>query len=269
MWVCGNYVLDYSKPLVMGVVNLHPASFARISYRASVDDSVAQALNMIEEGAAILDLGAEPTNPQQASHSTVSAQEELDRLLPVLRQLILRVKVPISIDTSKPEVMKVVLDEGASIINDTRALNNEGALRAVAASKAGVCLMHQGDGSDIKAILAYLKERAALCLQSGIDQNRIVLDPGIGNGHFGKTTLQNLALLKQLSVLCASEYPVLVGVSRKTFIGDVLGVPPEDRLAGSLAAMIMAYQQGARILRVHDVAPTVHALKIIQAIGTA
>lgn len=269
MWVCGAYTLDYTQPLVMGVVNLHPASFARLSYRASVDDSVAQALSMIEEGAAILDLGAEPTNPQQASHSTVSAQEELDRLLPVLRRLVPHVSVPISIDTSQPEVMKAVLDEGASIINDTRALNYEGAVAAVAASHAGVCLMHQGEGSDIQAIARYLRQRADLCREAGIAPQRIVLDPGIGNGYFGKTSLQNLALLKQLSVLCASEYPILVGVSRKTFIGDVLGVPPEDRLAGSLAATIVAYQQGARILRVHDVAPTVHALKIIQAIGIA
>ncbi|MBY0377754.1 MAG: dihydropteroate synthase [Gammaproteobacteria bacterium] len=269
MWVCGTYVLDCNKPLVMGVVNLHPASFARISYKTSVDDSVAQALSMIEEGAAIIDLGAEPTNPQQASHTTISVQEELARLLPVLRQLVPRVKVPISIDTSQPEVMKVVLSEGASIINDTRALNYEGAVAAVAATKAGVCLMHQGDGSDIKAIAHYLKDRATVCIQAGIAQQRIAVDPGIGNGHFGKTSLQNLALLKQLSALCADEYPVLVGVSRKTFIGDVLGVPPEDRLAGSLAAMIVAYQQGVRIVRVHDVAPTVHALKVIQAIGTA
>lgn len=269
MWLCGSYALDYSQPLIMGVVNLHPASFAEISYRSSVDDSVAQALTMIEEGAAIIDLGAEPTNPQQTSYTAISAQDELSRLLPVLSQLIARVQVPISIDTSQPEVMKVVLAAGASIINDTRALRYEGAVAAVAASDAGVCLMHQGDGSDIKTISEYLQDRAEHCLQAGIAKQRIALDPGIGNGSFGKTSSQNLALLKQLSVLSAGDYPTLVGVSRKTFIGDVLGVPPEDRLAGSLAALIIAYQQGARILRVHDVAPTVQALKIIQAIGAA
>ncbi len=265
MWQCGAYNLDLSQPIVMGVVNLHPASFASISYRPSVDESVAQALNMVREGAAIIDLGAEPTNPQQTT-TTISAEEELERLLPVLRALVSRVAVPISIDTSQPKVMQAVLNEGASIINDTRALAYEGALATVANSDAGVCLMHQGDGRDIKIIGQFLWDRAEACVAAGIAKQRIVLDPGIGNGHFGKTTEQNLVLLKQLNKLCAANYPLLVGVSRKTFIGDVLGLPQEERLAGSLAAIIIAYQHGARIVRVHDVAPTVQALKIIRAI---
>ncbi len=268
MWNCGTYSLDLSQPLVMGVVNLHPGSFASVSYRDCVKDSVEQALSMVEEGAAIIDLGAEPTNPQ---HSTeLSAEEELERLLPVLRALAPHnIRVPISIDTSQPTVIHALLNEGASIINDTRALAYEGALSAVASSNAGVCLMHQGDGGDINAIAEFLGNRAAVCEAAGIHKQRIVWDPGIGNGCFGKTTLQNLALLKQLKILCMADYPILVGVSRKTFIGDVLGVSQEDRLAGSLAAMIVAYQQGASIVRVHDVAPSVHALKIIHAIESS
>ncbi len=264
MWICARYHLDLSQPVVMGVVNLHPASFASVSYRSSVDESVAQALNMIAEGAAIIDLGAEPTHPQQTT--PVTAEEELERLLPVLRALVPRVEVPISIDTSQPKVMQAVLSEGASIINDTRALAYEGALATVATSDAGVCLMHQGDGSNIQAIGQFLRERAEACIAAGIAKPRIALDPGIGNGHFGKSSPQNLALLKHLETLCAVGYPLLVGVSRKTFIGDVLGLPQEERLAGSLAAIIIAYQHGARIVRVHDVAPTVQALKIIRAI---
>ncbi len=264
MWQCGAYNLDLSRPLVMGVVNLHPASFASSSYRSSINESIEQALNMVAAGAAIIDLGAEPTNPQQTI--TVNAEEELERLLPVLRALATRVAVPISIDTSQPKVMQAVLNEGASIINDTRALMYEGAIAAVAASDAGLCLMHQGDGSDIKTISQFLRDRAEVCVTAGINKQRIVLDPGIGNGRFGKTSQQNLALLKHLDTLCAADYPLLVGVSRKTFIGDVLDLPQEDRLAGSLAAMIVAYQHGARIVRVHDVAPSVQALKIIRAI---
>ncbi|MCD6046297.1 MAG: dihydropteroate synthase [Gammaproteobacteria bacterium] len=264
MWQCGAYNLDVSQPLVMGVVNLHPASFASVSYKSSVSESIEQALNMVAEGAAIIDLGAEPTNPQQTT--AIHADEELQRLLPVLRALVTKIKVPISIDTSQPKVMQAVLNEGASIINDTRALAYEGAVAAVAASTAGVCLMHQGDGGDMEAIRQFLCDRAEACRAAGINKPRIVLDPGIGNGHFGKTTQQNLALLKQLDTVCGAGYPILIGVSRKTFIGDVLGLPQEARLAGSLAAMIIAYQHGARIVRVHDVAPTVQALKIIRAI---
>lgn len=264
MWQCGSYQLDLSHPVVMGVVNLHPDSFATVSYKSSVNESIEQALKMVAAGAAIIDLGAEPTNPQQTI--TVNAAEELERLLPVLRALVTRVSLPISIDTSQPTVMQAVLNEGASIINDTRALRYEGAVAAVAASDAGLCLMHQGDGGDIKAISRFLQDRAEFCVAAGIHKQRIVLDPGIGNGHFGKTTEQNLALLKQLEVLSETGYPLLVGVSRKTFIGEVLNLPQEERLAGSLAAMIVAYQQGASIVRVHDVAASVQALKIIRAI---
>lgn len=267
MWLCGRYALDVSQPLVMGVVNLHPDSFASVSVRALTHESVAQAIAMVEQGAAIIDLGAEPTNPKITT-SPVNAQDEIERLLPVIRAL-RTINVPISVDTSQPEVMRVVLNEGAAIINDIRALQYDGAIAAVANSDAGVCLMHQGDGGDMHRIVQFLKDRAHCCEEAGIARQRIVLDPGIGNGSFGKTSQQNLALLKQLSVLCAEEYPILVGVSRKTFIGDVLGVPETDRLAGSLAAMIVAYQHGARIIRVHDVVETMHALKIIQAIGSA
>ena len=267
MWVCGSYALECTTPLIMGVVNLHPASFVKADYRISVEASVSHALKMVEEGAAILDLGAEPTHPSSLD-KTISAEEELARLLPVLRQLIPRISVPISVDTSNAEVMRVVVEEGASIINDTRALNEANALKEVAATKAGLCLMYRG-GGNIQRATQYLKDRANECIRAGIAQERIVLDPGIGNGYFGKSTSENLAFLNQLSVLCAEGYPILVGVSRKTFIGDILGIPPEERLAGSLAAIIVAYQQGARVLRVHDVTPTVHALKIIQAIGTA
>lgn len=268
MWQCGSYSVDLSEPVVMGVVNLHPASFVSHSYRSSIHESIEQALNMVTEGAAIIDLGAEPTNPQQ-TNLNINAEEELERLLPVLRALVKEVSVPISIDTSQPKVMQAVWKEGASIINDTRALTYEGAIAAIAATDAGLCLMHQGDGSNVQAIGQFLRDRAALCVAEGIDQKRIVLDPGIGNGRFGKSSAQNCSLLNRLEELCTGDYPLLVGVSRKTFIGDVLDLPEEDRLVGSLAAMIIAYQHGARILRVHDVAASVQALKMIRAIESA
>ncbi len=269
VWRCRHYTLQTTAPLIMGVVNLHPASFASISYRNSIQETIEQVTAMVEQGAAIIDLGAEPTNPQRIAGTTsIDAKEELTRLLPVLKELTRIIQVPISIDTSQPEVMRAAYNEGASIVNDVRALAYEGALEAVATSDMGVCLMHQGSGKDIMAIKQFLVDKAQHCEQAGIAHNRIVLDPGIGNGSFGKTSEENLRLLQRLNRMTDCDYPILVGVSRKTFIGDVLQVPETDRLAGSLAALVVAYQQGARILRVHDVKESMQALKIIQAIGT-
>ncbi len=265
-WQCGSYRLECSKPLIMGVINLHPASFVSQSYCASLEEVLNQAEAMVSAGADILDLGAEPTNPSIAS-VPVSAEQELVALLPLVFALSQHFDIPISVDTSAPKVMDAVLDAGASIINDVRALNVEGAVNVLARYSAGVCLMHRGQDSSIKKIAEFLRNKAKICQEAGIAKERIVLDPGIGAGSFGKNLPQNLALLKSLNVLKAQGFPILVGVSRKSFIGELLDLPVEERLAGSLAAAIVAYQQGASILRVHDVAPTVQALKMVKAIS--
>ncbi|GAB1233698.1 dihydropteroate synthase [Ferrigenium sp. UT5] len=254
----------------MGIVNVTPDSFSDGGLHASAATAIAHAHRLIEYGADMLDIGGESTRPGAAE---VGVQEELDRVLPVLEGL-RGVAVPLSIDTWKPEVMRAALAAGASLVNDVNALRAEGALQAVAASAAAVCLMHkQGNPqtmqqqphyADVVAeVGAFLRARVAATEAAGIARNRIVIDPGFG---FGKTLAHNLALLRDLDALSALGVPVLAGLSRKSMLGAITGRGIGERVAASVAAALLAVQRGAAIVRVHDVRETVDALKVWQII---
>ncbi|MBS1160404.1 MAG: folP [Proteobacteria bacterium] len=254
----------------MGIVNLTPDSFSSDGLGSNLASALAHARQQIEAGADILDIGAESSRP---GAMPTPEDEELRRLLPLLEK-ISDWGVPISVDTYKPAVMRAALAAGASMINDIAGLRYPGALEAVQGADCAVCLMHmQGEpGSmqqapeyrDVVAeVGGYLSERLALCRQGGVAAERIVLDPGFG---FGKTLAHNLALFQALPELGAAGYPLLVGVSRKTMLGAITGRPVEQRLSASVAAAMLAAQKGAKILRVHDVAATVDALKVQAAI---
>lgn len=267
---CGRYALQLTRPLVMGIVNITPDSFSDGGRFLSTDAAEEQARRLAEEGADILDLGAESSRP---GAERVDEREELARLLPVLERLA-DLRIPISVDTMKPVVMRVSLEAGASMINDIFALQAPGALEAVAASDCAVCLMHmQGRPRTMQAapryadvvgeIHAFLAARVAACRGAGIANERILIDPGFG---FGKTLEHNLELLRQLRRFNDLGSPVLAGWSRKSSLGKIIGKPQGDRLAASLAAALIAVQHGARILRVHDVAATCDALAVWRAI---
>ena len=254
--LCGKFELPLERPLVMGVVNVTPDSFSDGGRFEDAEAAIAHAHSLLEDGADILDVGGESTRPGAAD---VSVDEELRRVLPVVRQLR---DFPISVDTRKPEVMRAALDFGASMVNDVDALAAPGALAAVAKSNCAVCLMHKkGEPGtmqrdphyeDVVAeVRSFLQERVDAALAGGIAAARIVVDPGFG---FGKTVSHNLQLLKHLGAL--STFPILAGLSRKSTLGKLTGRPVEERLAGSLAMALLALQGGARILRVHDVKET-------------
>lgn len=272
-FLCGRFELSLERPLVMAIVNLTPDSFSDGGRHLDPKAAIEGALAMIEQGADLLDLGAESTRPGAL---TVDPAEELSRLLPVIEGL-RDCGVPLSIDTRKPEVMRGVLEAGVDMINDITGFTTPGALQAVAGSRCGLCVMHmQGEPGtmqrapvydDVVAeVEAFLGERVAALQAVGVEPARIVLDPGIG---FGKTLDHNLQLLEALDELGAFGLPLLVGVSRKSLIGALTGRPVEGRLAGSLAAALAAVARGARIVRVHDVAETRDVLKVWQAIEQA
>lgn len=249
----------------MGIVNVTPDSFSDGGRFYSSAQALDHALRLIDDGADILDIGGESTRP---GAQAVSEQVELDRILPVLEGLC-DCGVPISVDTMKPAVMRAALAAGAAMINDVSALQSDGALAAVRDSDCAICLMHmQGEPRHMQdapqyqdvasEVYAFLAERIAACEAAGIARERLCIDPGFG---FGKTLEHNLALLRGLPRL-AELAPVLVGVSRKRMIGEITGRAMEDRLAGSVAAALRAIENGAAIVRVHDVAATVDALKI-------
>jgi dihydropteroate synthase len=267
---CGRFRLPLDRPLVMGVVNVTPDSFYDGGRYADPQAAIAHARRLVEEGADLLDVGGESSRP---GAEPVAADEELRRVLPVLEGLA-EVGVPISVDTTKPEVMRAALERGAAMINDITALASPGALEALARTEAAVCLMHmQGSPrtmqrapvyADVVAeVRDFLAARAQACLAAGIARERIVLDPGFG---FGKTVDHNLALLARLGDIAALGFPVLAGWSRKSSLGRVTGRPAEDRLAASLAAALLAVERGARIVRVHDVAATRDALAVLAAV---
>ena len=267
---CGRFVLNAERPLIMGIVNLSDDSFSGDGLHGDTAAAIAQGRRMIEEGANILDLGAESSRPGAAP---VPLQQEIDRLLPVIEALH-DCGIPLSIDTVKPEVMRVALNAGADMINDINALRAPDALEIVAASRAGICLMHmQGDPATMQnaphyddivvEVAEFLGERVAAAEVAGIALNRIVVDPGFG---FGKSLEHNIELLRRLGELVVPGLPLLVGMSRKSMLGMLTGRDAHDRAHAGVAANVLAVLRGARIVRVHDVAATRDALAILQAV---
>jgi dihydropteroate synthase len=258
----------------MGVINVTPDSFSDGGRFVNSEAAVAHALRMIEEGAGLIDVGGESTRP---GAQAVCAEEEIRRVVPVIEALAARTKVPLSIDTSKPAVMTAAVRAGASMINDVRALREPGAIEAAARTDAAICLMHmQGEPRTMQAdpryddvvaeVRDFLRERTAACLASGIEKIRLVIDPGIG---FGKRLEHNLALLAGLPALTSLGWPVLVGVSRKSMFGTLLGRAVDERVAGGVAVATAAVLAGASIVRTHDVAATVDAVKVAVALREA
>ena len=268
---CGQFKLDLSRPLVMGIVNVTPDSFSDGGHHLLCDAALQHARQLIADGADLLDVGGESTRPGAAP---VSVEEELERIMPVLQGL-RGVAVPVSVDTRKHEVMRAALAAGVSMVNDIEALQHPDALTAVAASDAAVCLMHkQGDAQTMQAspyyqdvvaeVYAFLRMRVQSVQAAGIARERIVVDPGFG---FGKTLEHNLALLRGLVAFSALGVPLLVGMSRKSMLGSITGRSVQERDAASVAAALLAVQRGARIVRVHNVQATVDALKVWDALN--
>jgi dihydropteroate synthase len=266
-------LISLDRPLVMGILNVTPDSFSDGARFQERDAAIRRALALVEEGADILDIGGESTRPGAAA---VTVQQELDRVIPVLEAINKEVPVPISVDTSKPEVMKEAVHKGAGMINDVRALREPGALQILADyPDIPVCLMHMlgeprtmqqnPEYADVVTdIIGFLEERISACEEAGIERSRLLLDPGFG---FGKTLEHNLGLLRRLDALEVLGCPVLVGISRKSMIGALLdNAPVDQRLYGSLSAAVIAAMKGAAIIRVHDVKPTVDALKVVTAV---
>jgi dihydropteroate synthase len=268
---CKDRVLSLERPVVMGVLNVTPDSFSDGGKFERLDDAVAQGVRMVEEGAAIIDIGGESTRP---GAEAVGLDEELRRVIPVIERLSSRTQAILSVDTSKAEVMHAAAAAGAGMINDVRALREPGALEAAASSGCAVCLMHMlgeprtmQNAPSYKDVVAevrrFLQERVGACVAAGLADERIVLDPGFG---FGKTQAHNLELLRHLRELSVNGLPVLAGLSRKSMIGAITGRPADERVHGSVTLAVIAALNGARILRVHDVAATVDALNIVSAV---
>jgi len=267
---CGNFRLDLSRPLVMGIVNVTPDSFSDGGQHFQHDAALAHAQQLITEGADIIDIGGESTRP---GARPVSVQEELDRVLPIIEGL-RGAPVPISIDTCKPQVMQAAIAAGVQMVNDINALQDAAAMNAVATGNVAVCLMHkQGNPQTMQTqpqyqnVIAevgeFLRERIAAAEAAGIRREHIVIDPGFG---FGKTLAHNLDLLRHLDKLRELGVPVLAGLSRKSMLGALTGREAGDRVAASVAAALIAVQNGASIVRVHDVRATVDVLKIWNAV---
>lgn len=271
-WHTTRFQIDLGRPQVMGIVNVTPDSFSDGGQHWTAQDALRHCEQLIEEGVDILDIGGESTRP---GSPTVPVEEEWRRLSEVL-QGALKLGVPVSVDTCKPEVMRRALDLGVDIINDIRGLEAEGAIDAVAAhGRCGVCIMHmQGDPATMQnrpvypnvvaEVADYLVQRVDATLAAGVARGRITLDPGIG---FGKTPEHNFQLLREQETLLKLGYPLLLGWSRKSSLGHITGRPVGDRLAASLAAALACVQRGGHIVRVHDVAATVDALKVWAAAG--
>ena len=268
---CADRRLVLDRTRIMGILNLTPDSFSDGGQWLGKSAAVQHALAMQDAGADIIDVGGESTRP---GAQAVSLQQELDRVIPVIESIVPQLHVPVSIDTSKPEVMREAVAAGAGMINDVYALRNDGALQAAAELEVPVCLMHMlGDprvmqdnpGYDdvVTEVTDFLLARARLCEKNGIPRENIVLDPGFG---FGKTLQQNIALFHALPDLIASGYPLLVGVSRKAMIGQLTTRGTQGRVSGSITAAALAAQMGVSIVRVHDIAETNDALKVATAL---
>ncbi len=270
---CGAYAFDLAQPRIMGVLNVTPNSFSDGGRYFDPALALDHARRMAGDGADLIDIGGESTRPGALP---VDEAEELSRVIPLVEALAAE-GLAVSVDTRKPAVMRAALAAGAAMVNDVCALGAPGALEALAASDAGVCLMHmQGEprtmqaapayGDVVAEVRAFLLARAAACEAAGIARERIVLDPGFG---FGKTLAHNLALLAHLDALTALPYPVLVGLSRKSSLGQITGRPADERLAASLAAALAAVSRGAALLRVHDVRESADALRIWRSVDAA
>lgn len=269
---CAGRKLLLDRPRIMGIVNVTPDSFADGGAHGTIDRAVAHALALAEQGADILDVGGESTRPGAAD---VSLEEELRRVIPVIERLARETSLPISIDTSKPDVMRAAVAAGAGFINDVFALRREGAMDAAAELGVPVCLMHmRGEPrgmqeaphyDDVVAdVHGFLTQRIFACEMAGIPKKRIVIDPGFG---FGKDAAHNLSLLAQLRRFTELGVPVLAGLSRKRTLGEITGRGVDERIHASVAAALIAAQNGAMILRVHDVAATIDALKVWLAVA--
>ncbi|MDJ0700218.1 MAG: dihydropteroate synthase [Woeseiaceae bacterium] len=255
----------------MGILNVTPDSFSDGGQFRTRERALEQARQMMSDGAAIIDIGGESTRP---GASEVAEQQELDRVLPVIEALRAEFDIPISIDTSKPGVMRAAVAAGADMINDVLALQAEGALQAAAELRVPVCLMHmQGTprtmqdapdyGNVVTEVASFLAARIAACASAGIDEDLVVVDPGFG---FGKTAAHNIELLANLRQLQSLGRPVLAGLSRKSTLGELTGRAVDERVAASVAAAVVAATNGAAIIRAHDVAETVDAMRVVQAV---
>lgn len=270
---CAGRPLRLDRPRVVGILNVTPDSFSDGGSHASTEAAVAHGLRLAEEGADMLDVGGESTRP---GADEVPLEEELSRVIPVIEQLAARTSLPIAIDTSKPEVMRAAVAAGAGMINDVYALRREGALDAAAELRVAICLMHmQGEPRSMQAephyddvvgdVHRFLTDRLFACELAGIDKRQVMVDPGFG---FGKTLDHNLALLRALERFGNLGSGAYVGLSRKSMIGTLTGkTEPAQRVAGSVAAAVIAVQRGARMVRVHDVAATVDALAVWHAVA--
>lgn len=264
-------ILDLTSPRVMGILNVTPDSFSDGGRFNRFDDAIKQAQQMAADGAAIIDIGGESTRPGAVA---VSIDEELERVVPVIETLVKEIELPISIDTNKPEVMAAAVKAGAGMVNDVNALQADGALEQVAALDVPLCLMHmQGEprnmqqnptyGDVIEEIYDFLEQRIEACESAGIGRERVVIDPGFG---FGKTLGHNLEMLNRLSHFTELQVPLLVGISRKSMIGQLTDREVDERLSGNIAAATLASWLGASIIRVHDVKETVDAVAIAMAV---
>ena len=262
------HAYDLKRPLVMGILNITPDSFSDGGKYLDFSDALKRAHAMIEEGVDIIDIGGESTRP---GSDPVSIDEELKRIIPIIEALKRDSNIAISVDTYKPAVMKEVIDMDVAMINDVYALTQPGAIDIIKKSEVGICLMHmQGTPKTmqinptyknvVSEVQSFLKGRAEMLISGGIDQSRIILDPGFG---FGKTFEHNIEMLKKLESFQSLKFPLLVGLSRKSFIRKILNGEHDDHLSGSISAAIFSVLKGAKILRVHDVKETLSALKII------
>ena len=270
---CGKYFIDLSQPQVMGILNVTPDSFSDGGKHTNVSQALDHALRMIEEGATFIDIGGESTRPGAPD---VSLQEELDRTIPVIEAVAKNTACVITIDTSKADVMREAVKAGAGLINDVRALQEPGALQVAAEAEVPVCLMHmQGQPRTMQQSPEYddvvndvgqfLLARTKVCEEAGIAKDKILFDPGYG---FGKSLEHNYTLVKHLPSLMKLGYPVLVGMSRKSMIGNLLNRKVDERLAGSISLATIVAQMGAQIIRVHDVKETADAVNIVKMLNS-
>lgn len=270
----GDHALDLNDPCVMGILNVTPDSFSDGGRFDTFDTAIEHAKRMVAAGASIIDVGGESTRP---GADEVSVNQELERVIPVVKALAAEISVPISVDTSKPEVMLAAAGAGASLINDVRALRVPGSLEAAAETGLPVCLMHmQGEPESMQAkpkyadvvteVMAFLHGRIEAALKSGIAREALLIDPGFG---FGKSVAHNYQLLRELPSFKTLECPLLVGLSRKSMINAIVSRPAEERVAASVSLAVLAAERGANIIRVHDVAETCDGLAMLGALKGA